>query len=54
MQVHEAAVKELQEQLGQKAITVDSLQQVALKAQQELEEKLTELSSVRHDLDTPM
>ncbi len=51
MQAHQSAVKELQEQLGEKASMVDSLQQGARQVQQQLEEKLTELSTVRNNLD---
>ncbi len=51
MQVHESAVKELQEQLGQKATTVDSLHQDTQQLQQQLSEQVKQLSAVHDELD---
>ena len=49
MQVHESAVKELQDQLSQKATTVDSLHQDTQQLQQQLDDKLSELTSMRRN-----
>ncbi len=50
MQVHETAVKELQEQLGQKAITVSSLHQETQQLQQQLSEERSHKTALKQNL----